>query len=266
MSWHATEWARAQRTGSPTAKAVLAYLAERANDDGECWPSVDLIAAETELGRRTVIRQIAALETGGWLAVIRSRRGNRYRLAVVPERHQAEQSDSARTAPDSATVTPQKCQPDTSEVPERHPNHQEPSPNRQGTGERAHKRADRAIRLHADWRPSQADTEFARKEGLDDGHIQRTADRFRDYWHAAPGERGRKLDWSATWRNWVRRDAESLGAGLAPSAPGARPSAGGRSSQAERQRAVARGADRALHEGKLDEAARSSHLNLKFAA
>ena len=51
MSWHAIEWARAQRTGSPTAKALLAYLAERANDDGECWPSVDLIATETELGK-----------------------------------------------------------------------------------------------------------------------------------------------------------------------------------------------------------------------
>ena len=99
MSVRATEWAREQRTGSPTAKAVLAYLAERADDDGECWPSVDLIAAETELGRRTVIRQLSTLESGGWLAVIRSRRGDRYRLAVVPERHQDEAPCSARAAP-----------------------------------------------------------------------------------------------------------------------------------------------------------------------
>ena len=127
MSVRATEWARGQRTGSPTAKALLAYLAERADDDGECWPSVDLIADETELGRRTVIRQIAALEAGGWLAVIRSRRGNRYRLAVVPERHQDAQSGSARAAPCSATVAPEKCQSGTSVVPERHPNRKEPS-------------------------------------------------------------------------------------------------------------------------------------------
>ena len=118
MSVRATEWARGQRTGSPTAHALLAYLAERANDEGECWPSVDLIADETELGRRTVIRQIAALEAGGFLAVIRSRRGNRYRLAVVPERHQDAQPCSARAAPCSATVAPEKCQSGTSVVPE----------------------------------------------------------------------------------------------------------------------------------------------------
>ena len=121
MSVAALRWARGQRTGSPTAHALLAYLAERANDDGECWPSLDLIADETEHGRRTVIRQIAALEAGDFLAVIRSRRGNRYRLAVVPERHQDEQPCSATVAPCSATVAPEKCQSGTSVVPERHP-------------------------------------------------------------------------------------------------------------------------------------------------
>lgn len=30
------------------------------------------------------------------------------------------------------------------------------------------------------------------------------AERFRDYWHAKAGKDGRKLDWQATWRNWVR--------------------------------------------------------------
>ena len=29
-------------------------------------------------------------------------------------------------------------------------------------------------------------------------------DRFRDYWIAKPGKEGTKLDWFATWRNWVR--------------------------------------------------------------
>jgi uncharacterized protein YdaU (DUF1376 family) len=27
---------------------------------------------------------------------------------------------------------------------------------------------------------------------------------FRDYWIAQPGQKGVKLDWTATWRNWVR--------------------------------------------------------------
>ena len=32
----------------------------------------------------------------------------------------------------------------------------------------------------------------------------RVADEFRDYWIAKPGKEGRKADWQATWRNWVR--------------------------------------------------------------
>lgn len=38
--------------------------------------------------------------------------------------------------------------------------------------------------------------------------------RFIDHWRAQPGAKGRKADWAATWRNWVRRAPE-----LAPSKP-----------------------------------------------
>ncbi len=31
-------------------------------------------------------------------------------------------------------------------------------------------------------------------------------DKFRDYWIGVPGARGRKLDWMATWRNFVRSE------------------------------------------------------------
>lgn len=30
---------------------------------------------------------------------------------------------------------------------------------------------------------------------------------FLDYWRAKPGAAGVKLDWPATWRNWMRRKA-----------------------------------------------------------
>ena len=29
-------------------------------------------------------------------------------------------------------------------------------------------------------------------------------EQFKDYWCAKPGKDGVKLDWQATWRNWVR--------------------------------------------------------------
>ena len=32
----------------------------------------------------------------------------------------------------------------------------------------------------------------------------KTFDQFKDYWIAQAGQKGVKLDWFATWRNWVR--------------------------------------------------------------
>jgi hypothetical protein len=29
---------------------------------------------------------------------------------------------------------------------------------------------------------------------------------FCDYWRSVPGAKGRKLDWVATWRNWMRKE------------------------------------------------------------
>ena len=31
---------------------------------------------------------------------------------------------------------------------------------------------------------------------------------FSDYWASAPGQKGIKLDWAATWRNWIRNQAK----------------------------------------------------------
>lgn len=39
---------------------------------------------------------------------------------------------------------------------------------------------------------------------------------FRDYWVAVPGSRGRKADWPATWRRWVR---ETRGTGASGATP-----------------------------------------------
>ena len=44
---------------------------------------------------------------------------------------------------------------------------------------------------------------WANKERPDLNALQ-VADQFKDYWIAQPGQKGTKLDWEATWRNWVR--------------------------------------------------------------
>jgi len=44
---------------------------------------------------------------------------------------------------------------------------------------------------------------------------ERTFAKFCDYWKAKPGKQGTKLDWLATWRNWVRQERKPNGEGNA---------------------------------------------------
>jgi hypothetical protein len=61
----------------------------------------------------------------------------------------------------------------------------------------------RGTRLPHDWQPSPALTAWTTTHipGLDLTH---ELDKFRDHWAAQPGQRGVKIDWDATWRNWAR--------------------------------------------------------------
>jgi len=72
-------------------------------------------------------------------------------------------------------------------------------------------RASRGTRIAPDWSPTEADRAVARSEGLSESEVNREALRFRDYWVGRAGSGGVKLDWAATWRNWVRTSAEKLG-------------------------------------------------------
>ncbi len=63
----------------------------------------------------------------------------------------------------------------------------------------------KSSRLADDWRPPPEFMAFALVEGFSELEAKREADKFRDYWIAQPGAKGRKLDWIATWRNWIRR-------------------------------------------------------------
>lgn len=70
-------WASVQKTGSPSRKAVLVALADRANaDTGRCCPSVELIAEQTEFSVRTVQTALADLCTAGLIARDRRRRSD----------------------------------------------------------------------------------------------------------------------------------------------------------------------------------------------
>lgn len=66
----------------------------------------------------------------------------------------------------------------------------------------------RGQRLPEDFRPPPEWLDFAASEGFSESEADREFDKFRDYWTAQPGVKGRKLDWPATWRNWVRKSGE----------------------------------------------------------
>jgi len=58
-------------------------------------------------------------------------------------------------------------------------------------------------RLSQDWFLSKSMGEWATQE-RPDIDVRQVAEQFKDYWIAQPGQKGVKLDWDATWRNWVR--------------------------------------------------------------
>ena len=66
----------------------------------------------------------------------------------------------------------------------------------------------RGSRLPANWSPSELEIQFCKTE-RPDLDPAKTAERFSDYWIAQPGAKGVKLDWTATWRNWVRNETRS---------------------------------------------------------
>ena len=64
-------------------------------------------------------------------------------------------------------------------------------------------KATKGSRLSADFELHETWTEFCQTE-RPDLNPQKVFDTFKDYWTAKAGNQGVKLDWTATWRNWVR--------------------------------------------------------------
>lgn len=66
----------------------------------------------------------------------------------------------------------------------------------------------RGTRLDPEWIPSPESRAkiITEHPTLD---LKREHEKFADYWTAQAGQKGVKLDWDATWRNWMRRAAES---------------------------------------------------------
>lgn len=85
-------------------------------------------------------------------------------------------------------------------------------------GEVRASRSTHATRLPADFELTPERRAIAETEKVDPA---REFAQFTDHWRAAPGAKGRKCDWDATWRNWCRRspDFKPRGNGRGAAAP-----------------------------------------------
>lgn len=221
MAFDTLLWVRKQKTGNCASRSVLRVLADHAGQDHSCYLRTRLIADETDLSEAGVRKALARLIDAGLVRVFEryndagARRSNRYQLLV----------DGDETpAPDAE---------DWADVRERPPLHQEEAPLHEGEGippqqvegfpsrEASRKEAPlvkgRAPRSAATRVPD----DFFPDEQMRDWYVTQQFgeavngpvehEKFMDYWRACPGVKGRKQDWPATWRNWMREAAERAG-------------------------------------------------------
>ncbi len=120
-----------------------------------------------------------------------------YRVKAETARHNGKSGGRPRNQEKTQSVISGNPEEPTSKA------NQEPvTSNQEPAKERA---SPNGSRLPSPWELPEEWAAFARAErpGLD---VARVAVDFRDYWHSTAGSRGRKADWFATWRAWVRRE------------------------------------------------------------
>lgn len=184
----------------PTAKAVLISLADQANDSGVCWPSVGTIAKRTCLSERACQKAMVYLETAGFIRKDeRPGRSTVFHISTGGERGAPLGVNVGRGRGERGAPGGERGSPRTVTEPSKEP------------------RAARGTRLPPDWKPTQDLQGWAEKK-RPDLNLGEVLERFRDYWAAQPGQKGVKLDWPATYRNWVRGEKRINGAHIGPTA------------------------------------------------
>lgn len=68
MSWEALAWAKDSDIAQPVAKFILVLLANKADENFSCYPSIRTLMAESGAGRSTVLRALSFLEMRGFMS------------------------------------------------------------------------------------------------------------------------------------------------------------------------------------------------------
>lgn len=221
MSFDALSWAWNQKTGSAGRKATLMGVAQFADEDGYCWPGQKMLAEFTEQSARTIREHLTWLEDNGYLSRKARKRpdgthaSDAYYLNLEKPAAQFETKRKKNPADYAAAETTKRQR-------------QNPPPADFASGEKQHDPAAksathesvidkpkglsepvstaRGSRLPNEWKLPKAwgEEAMAIDPTWTPEHVRFEADKFRDYWVAVSGKQGLKLDWPATWRNWVR--------------------------------------------------------------
>ncbi len=237
-------WQHSKASGS--ALVLLLALADHADDAGEAWPSQTTLARLAKITDRQVRALLHDLVAAGEIEIVgEGRRGVIvYRIACgdeaetsTPEaRFRTPEADFRPSTPEAGFRTPELHFRGEDATPEAHfrsprkPTSDEPSGNLQLSVEVAsappalskvdkpRDKAPRGARLSSDWKPAPDLAEWARLK-RPDLDLDQVAEGFVDYWIGQPGEKGRKSDWNATFRNWVRKERQTFPSRQVPAAP-----------------------------------------------
>jgi hypothetical protein len=124
VSWKALDWETDSAVGSSTTKFILLLLANKADENFSCYPSIRTLMAESDAGRSTVIRALKELEASGFITRqpqfhdAGARRSSRYCPNHPLAPHCSPRPNPGPHRPDSTRTPSQRG---TGPVSERHP-------------------------------------------------------------------------------------------------------------------------------------------------
>lgn len=95
MSIEALNWAFAQTIDKSSVKFVLVAMANIADDEMICWPSISYLSDATGQDRKTVVKNMKWLREAGWIEATGAKKGNTHRVVVY-------RLNSTKTGPVSA--------------------------------------------------------------------------------------------------------------------------------------------------------------------
>ena len=182
MSFEALTWAVKQNTANSGQKLVLLMLANYTNPDtGQCNPSQKRLAEKCCMSLASVKRHIESLEESGFLSVENNYNNGAY-VACQYVLHLSSNCTNPRLK-----LSQPLAQNELKKQKE----------------ETVKETSKKATRLPEGFVMPESWIQWARST-RPDLDIKTVSESFVDFWISKPGAGGMKLDWAATWRNWVR--------------------------------------------------------------